>query len=141
MRERLQRLFAGRPLYMNALMVFCAYMSAIYLPFDLLVKPVEQDQEVWFGVVLTGWAAKATAPAHWAIYLAGTWGFAQMRAWMHPWAAVYTLQVALSMFVWSWFDPRGAGPLWGLVAAAPFVALALALWRHRERFGVGARAA
>lgn len=69
------RIFGARPVWMNILMVFCAYMAFIYLPWDLFVKPVAEDQEVWFGILLTGWAAKATEPLHWAIYAAGTWGF------------------------------------------------------------------
>lgn len=130
----LRDIFAGRPLYMNALLVFCAYMSLIYLPFDLFWKPVAQDQEVWLGWTLTGWAAKATEPVHWAIYGAGTWGFLKMRRWMHPWASVYVAQVALAMLVWSLIDERSPGWWTGLISCAPFVALSAVLWRHRALF-------
>lgn len=133
MRELLRRIFGARPLYMNGLMLFCAYMTFVYLPFDLFLKPVEADQEVWFGLMLTGWGAKATEPLHWAIYGAGTWGFFEMRRWMHPWASLYTAQVALGMLVWSLVAERGPG-WWGLLLAAPFAALAAALWRHRPLF-------
>jgi hypothetical protein len=46
---------------MNALLVFCAYMTTVYLPFDLFWKPVAEDQEVWFGFMLSGWAVVQVA--------------------------------------------------------------------------------
>ena len=52
--------FRLRPLWMNAVMLFCAYMAFIYVPWDFLFKPMAEDEEVWFGILLTGWAAKAT---------------------------------------------------------------------------------
>jgi hypothetical protein len=119
---------------MNAIMIFCAYMSFVYMPWDLFVKPVAEDQEVWFGIVLTGWAAKATEPLHWAIYAAGTWGFWKMRNWMWPWASIYVLQIAISMFVWQFMDLRGKGVIGGLLTATPFLILSIALWRARWRF-------
>ena len=126
--------FKLRPFWMNGLLLFCAYMTAIYVPWDFLFKPVAEDQEVWFGILLTGWAAKATEPLHWAIYAAGTVGFWKMRAWMHPWAAVYVVQVAIGMFVWSMLDARSPGWPAGVVAATPFIVLAVALLRSRARF-------
>ena len=125
---------ALRPWWMNGLMLFCAYMAFIYVPWDFLIKPVAEDQEVWFGILLTGWAAKATEPLHWAIYGAGTIGFWRMRSWMHPWAALYVVQVAISMFVWSLLDERSPGWWTGLIAATPFVVLALALLKNKTRF-------
>ena len=52
-----------RPWWMNAIMAFCIYMALIYMPWDIFIKPVAVDQEVWFGYMFTGWAAKATAPS------------------------------------------------------------------------------
>lgn len=132
--SRLQRVFAPRPIWMNALMVFCAYMTFIYLPFDMFVKPVAEDEEVWFGIVLHGWAAKATEPLHWAIYAAGTYGFYRMKPWMWPWASLYVAQVAVGMFVWSITDVRGDGLYIGMIGGLAFAALAVALWRARARF-------
>ena len=126
--------FKLRPMWMNALLLFCAYMTFIYVPWDFLFKPLAEDQEVWFGILLTGWAAKATEPLHWAIYAAGTVGFWRMRPWMHPWAAVYVIQIAIGMFVWSMLDERSRGWTGGIVVAIPFVILAVALWRARARF-------
>ena len=123
-----------RPWWMNALFAFCLYMTVVYMPFDLFWKPVAEDEEVWFGVTLHGWAAKATAPLHWLIYGAGAWGFWKMRPWMWPWAAVYAAQVTVAMLVWNLLDPRGGGLVPGLVAAAVFAVPTIALWRARDRF-------
>jgi hypothetical protein len=128
---------AKRPWWMNALLVFCAYMTFVYLPFDLFWKPVAEDQEVWFGILLGGWAAKLTEPLHWAIYAAGLYGFWNMRSWMHPWAALYVGQIGVGMFVWSLSDERGAGVWGGAIAAIPFLLLAVALWRAKLRFAAG----
>ena len=119
---------------MNVLWGFCLYMTFIYLPFDLFFKPVAADEEVWFGFVLRGWAAKLTAPLHWLIYGAGAYGFWKMSRWMWPWAALYVVQIAIAMLVWSSIDERGQGLLWGLVSAAILAVPAIALWRAKDRF-------
>ena len=92
-RERLRQ----RPWWMNALMIFCAYMALVHMPWDVFVKPVERDAEAWFGFLLRGRWAKLTEPLHWAIYAAGAYGFWRMRNWMWPWAPLYAAQVALGM--------------------------------------------
>jgi short-subunit dehydrogenase len=121
---------------MNALMVFCAVMAFVYVPWDVLLKPAARDQEVWFGVMFTGWAAKVSGVLHWAVYAAGAYGFRKLRPWMWPWAALYAAQVAFGMFVWSVLHgPAGSwGWLLGAVAATPFALLARALWRARPVF-------
>ncbi len=126
--------WSRRPWWMNLVFVYCAYMTVIYVPFDLFFKPVAADEEVWFGFVLHGWWAKATEPLHWLIYGAGTYGFWRMARWMWPWAAVYVGQVALSMLVWNLVDPRGGGWLVGTIATAVFLVPTIALWRARPRF-------
>ena len=123
-----------RPWWMNVLWGFCLYMTFIYLPYDLFFKPVAADEEVWFGFVLRGWAAKLTAPLHWLIYGAGAYGFWKMSRWMWPWAALYTAQIAIAMLVWSLIDERGGGWLTGLVSMAVIAVPTLALWRAKERF-------
>ena len=50
-------------------------MTVIYLPFDLFFKPVSDDQEVWFGILFSGWAAKWLAIPHWFVYAWGAYGF------------------------------------------------------------------
>jgi hypothetical protein len=119
---------------MSGVLAFCAWMTFAYVPWDFLTKPVARDEEVWLGIVLRGWPAKATEPLHWLIYALGTYGFWHMKSWMHPWAAVYTAQIALSMLVWGHLDPRSPGAWSGWLAALPFAALAIALWRHRALF-------
>ncbi len=115
-------------------MLFCAYMAFIYVPWDFLSKPVADAEEVWFGIMLTGYAAKATEPLHLLIYLAGAIGFWRMSPLMHPWAALYVGQVAVAMFVWNLVNASGRGPLSGLITALPFIVLAIFLWRARSRF-------
>jgi len=135
MREWLLEGLRRRPLWMNAVLGFCAYMAAVYVPWDFAVKPVAQDAEAWFGLLLHGWAAKATEPLHFAIYAAGTYGFWHMRPWMWPWAAAYVGQIAVGMAVWSALHFGGArGALVGVATAAPIAALAVALWRARDQF-------
>ena len=123
-----------RPWWMNVLWGFCLYMTFIYLPFDLFLKPVAADEEVWFGFVLRGWAAKLTAPLHWLIYGAGAYGFWKMSRWMWPWAALYVVQIAIAMLVWNLIDERGQGWPTGLISAAILALPAAALWRAKGRF-------
>lgn len=124
-----------RAWWMNLIWGFCLYMTFIYMPFDLFLKPVAQDEEVWFGFVLHGWYAKATAPLHWLIYGALAYGFWQMKSWMWPWAAIYLTQVCVAMLVWNLVDVRGGGWPAGIVAACVFSVPTIALWRARDAFG------
>ena len=126
--------FRPRNWWMNLMWLFCLYMTFIYMPFDLFIKPVANDEEVWFGFVLHGWWAKATAPLHWMIYGAGAYGFWKMKQWMWPWAAVYLTQVTIAMGVWNLVDPRGGGVAAGLIAAGIFLVPTIALWRSRNTF-------
>ena len=121
-----------RPWWMTLLLGFCLFMTFVYMPFDMFWKPVAEDQEVWFGLLLEGWAAKLTEPLHWAIYAAGSYGLWKMKSWMWPWAAVYALQVAISMLVWSLV--RGS-LLAGGVSFAVFLVPTVALYRARDLFG------
>jgi short-subunit dehydrogenase len=138
MRDWLRERFAERPGWMNALLLFCAFMAFVYLPWDLLVKPAALDEEVWFGVRFHGIWAKLLALPHWAIYAAGAVGFWKMRRWMWPWAAVYAAQVAIGFFVWPLIYVGGSGSwILAVVGGGAFGALSLALWRARERFERG----
>ena len=122
-----------RPPWMNALLVFCSFMAGIYMPWDLFLKPVAHDQEVWFGVTFTGWEAKVAALPHWAIYAAGAYGFLRMRSWMWPWAALYAAEIAFSMFVWSVVHLGGwKGWLVAPLVCAHFAALGLLLWHSPD---------
>jgi hypothetical protein len=131
--EKVKRIFEGRPIWLNVLLVFCAYMTFIYMPFDLFWKPVDQDEEVWFGYMLHGWMAKATAPIHWAIYGAGFYGLLKMKSWLHPWAALYVFQIAIGMAVWPWLYQDT--PIYiGAVIGLPFAILGVVLWRAKDQF-------
>jgi len=135
MRAWIRDVFRGRPRWMNVLMVFCAYMTFVYVPWDLFFKPVAADQEVWFGVLLTGWAAKWAAIPHWFVYAAGYHGFRRRRPWMAIWAPLYVLQIAIAMAVWAIVQLGGiTGWLVGVLSAVPFTLLALALWNARDHF-------
>ena len=123
-----------RPWWMNLIFYFCVYMTFVYLPFDLFWKPVAADHEIWFGFALTGWWAKATEPLHWLIYGAGAYGFWKMKSWMWPWAAVYSTQVVIAMFVWNIVNDNGGGWLAGAIAATIFAVPMVALWRAKPRF-------
>jgi hypothetical protein len=119
---------------MNALLAFCAWMTLAYVPWDLLWKPVAQDEEVWFGVLLRGWPAKVGACLHWLVYALGTYGFWRMKTWMHPWAALYVGQIAFSMLVWSYLDAQSPGGWSGWIAGLVFAGLAAVIWRRRALF-------
>ncbi len=133
----LREVLSRRPLWMNALLVFCVFMAGAYIPWDIFLKPAARDQEVWFGVTFNGWHAKLAALLHWAIYGAGAYGFWRMRAWMWPWAALYAAEVAVSMFVWTvvHFGSGWKGWLAAPFVCAPFAVLGLALWHSRDQFG------
>jgi len=124
-----------RSWWMNGLMLICAYLAILYVPWDFLAKPVADDEEVWLGIVLRGWHAKATEPLHAAIYAAGAYGFWRMRPWMWPWAAVYSANITVSMLVWNIAYVGGLrGWLLGPIYAGAFAALTSVLWRAREDF-------
>lgn len=133
MQDWLSALFRGRPVWINILMVFSAYMTFVYVPWDFFVKPVAHDEEVWLGILFTGFWAKLTEPLHWAIYAAGFYGFYRMRSWMWPWAAVYAGTVAFGMLVWPILYQDSL--FLGVVAFVPFAFLTRALWRAEPLFG------
>jgi hypothetical protein len=85
--EKIKNDYRRRSWWMNLIFYFCVYMTFLYMPFDFFLKPVQVDHEIWFGIALTGWWAKATEPLHWLIYGAGAFGFWKMRSWMWPWPA------------------------------------------------------
>ena len=126
--------WSQRPWWMNLIFYFCIYMTVIYMPFDIFYKPVELDEEVWFGITLHGWYAKLTEPLHWIIYGLGAYGFWKMKSWMWPWASVYLLQVVIAMFFWNQLDPRGGGLVPGLISAAIFCVPLVAMVMAREKF-------
>ncbi len=135
MREWLFDVFRERPWWMSAIMIFCAYMAFVYMPWDIFVKPVADDEEVWFGLLFTGFWAKLLAIPHWFVYAAAVYGFRRRRPWMAFWAPVYTAQVAFGMYLWTAVQTGGlSGLLVGLFPAAPFALLTWAFWNARDHF-------
>ena len=132
-----QHQLTARPVWMQPLMLFCIYMAVIYMPWDIFVKPVAEDQEVWFGYMFTGWAAKATAPLHWIVYAAGAWGFWHMKPWMWPWAAVYCAQITIGMVVWILLYESKAPIYAVLFIGALFAGLTWVLHKARPAFALG----
>jgi short-subunit dehydrogenase len=129
--ERLQE----RPWWMNAMMITSAFLAYVYVPWDFFFKPLAEDQEAWFGILLTGWAAKLTEPLHFLIYAAGAYGFWRMRSWMWPWAAAWTAQLALGMFLWPILYRGGAaGWALALLGGGAFGIAAWALYGARDAF-------
>lgn len=127
--------FSRRPHWMNALMLFCAYMALVYMPWDLFIKPIAADEEVWFGVRFHGLWAKALEIPHWFVYAAGMIGFWRLHGWMWPWAAVYAGQVAVSMLIWPMlYSEVGGSWVVGLIAGAVFMLPTIALWNARALF-------
>jgi hypothetical protein len=104
---------------MTALAVFCLAAVAFLVPRDLCVAHT-RDVEVWFGYELHGAAAHFTAPVHWAIFLAGAWGFWFARPWILPAAAAYAYYIAFCHLVWNQVSAHGSGWLAGVAEAAAF---------------------
>ncbi len=124
-----------RPWWMNLLMLFCAFIVFVYAPYDLFVKPVARDHDVWMGMVFTDWVAKVGDVLHWIVYAFGLYGFWRMRPWMWPWASLYVAQMAFGMLVWSIaFIPGTRGWVAGVLSGAALAVVAAALWRARARF-------
>ncbi|MFP6654975.1 MAG: SDR family NAD(P)-dependent oxidoreductase [Myxococcota bacterium] len=135
MREWLYAVFRERPWWMSATMVFCAFMAFVYMPWDIFLKPMARDSEVWFGILFQGFWAKVFAIPHWFVYAAGVYGFRRRRPWMAFWAPAYIAQVAFSIVVWTVFETGGfSGIFVGLIAASPFLGLAYAFWNARDYF-------
>ena len=125
---------------MNLVWFFCLYMTFVYMPWDMFVKPPEHWEEVWLGFTIRGWAAKLSEPVHWAIYIAGSYGFWKMKSWMWPWAAIYAGQVAIGMVIFNiiagpeYGDGRGGGPITAILIGTALAWLTFKLWRARTLF-------
>ena len=133
---RIGALLRRFPRAVSGVFLFSLFMTFVYMPYDVFVKlfmqSIEQAQEVWFGLMLRGWAAKATEPLHWAIYAALSYGFYRERRWVWPLAALYVLQVAFGMALWTALHASHAGlKVLGIGIGLLFAALAAAVWRAR----------
>jgi hypothetical protein len=139
MLARTARLLRALPIPAAATFLFCLFMVCVYMPYDVLVKPLVSDisraQEVWLGYRLEGWYAKVTEPIHWAIYAALAHGMYHERPWAWPCASIYTAQVAVASLVWVclYADYGPLGWVGTALAISGFVWLAIDLWRRGPR--------
>jgi len=133
--EWLFDVFRERPWWMSASMIFCAFMAFIYMPWDIFVKPVAVDEEVWFGILFTGVWAKILAIPHWFVYAAAVYGFRRRRPWMAFWAPAYVAQIAFGFYLWTAIETGGfSGIIVGLFPALPWIGLTYAFWNNRDYF-------
>jgi len=124
-----------RPWWMTALAVFCLGSVAFLVPRDLFLEHT-RDVEVWFGFELRGALARYTAPLHWAIFLAGAWGFWFERWWIVPAAVAYSFYIAFCHLVWNQVSPNGGGWTHGIAQTVLFSVpgfVLLYLERQRRR--------
>ena len=121
-----------RPGWMTALAVFCL-ASVPFLAYRDFFVSGPRDVEIWFGFELTGSAALLTAPLHWAIFLAGAWGFWFQRPWVLPLAAAYEFYIAACHLIWNQVSPNWRGWLAGVVQAVAFSIPAILLLRARRQ--------
>ena len=127
--------WARRPWWINVVLLFCLYMTFIYSPFDVLFKPLAEDEDVWFGIMFHGTAAKIGGVVHWVVYGALAWGLWRMAPWAWWLASLYATQVAIAMLLWPVLQERESGLIGGLIAGALFAVPAVAFWRSRSTFG------
>ena len=119
---------------MNGVLLFCIYMTFFYLPWDVFVKPISEDQEVWFGFTFYGWAAKLGGVFHWVVYATLAYGLWVMKSWVRIFITVYLLQVAWSMIYWALLRD-GTNPIWiNIILAMGFIILSFLFYRSKSRF-------
>ena len=129
--SQLKHNLALRPGWMSIVMFFCFYMTFIYLPWDIFVKPIRDDQEVWFGILFYGWLAKLGGVFHWIVYSAFAYGLWHMRAWVRVAIVLYLWQVGFSMIVWTWLS-QGQATLGGFVPGTFFFLLSYLFHRSKN---------
>jgi hypothetical protein len=129
--------WAKRPWWLNVILGFCVYMTIIYSPFDVVFKPLAEDEDVWLGFMFTGWGAKIGGAVHWVVYGALAWGIWKMRPWAWWLGSLYATQVAVAMFVFPLIYGGGGGSsgwIGALIAGGLFAIPAIAFWRSRALF-------
>lgn len=131
---KLKTQWALRPWWLNLVLLFSLYMTIVYSPFDVLLKPLAEDEDVWFGYMFTGVAAKVGGVVHWLVYAALTWGLWKMAPWTWLLGSLYATQVAIAMFVWPLLQSNASGLLGASVAGMLFATPAIAFWRSRSLF-------
>ena len=125
--------WAKRSWWLNLIMLFSIFMVFIYTPFDVILKPLAEDEDVWFGYMFTGWAAKVGGVVHCIVYAAIAWGLWKMRPWVWWVGGLYLTQVAIAMFLWPLFQTDG-GLISAIIAGTLFAIPAVAFWRAKDQF-------
>ena len=125
--------WAKRSWWLNGIMLFSLFMVFIYTPFDVGLKPVAEDEDVWFGYMFTGWAAKVGGLVHAVVYGLLGWGLWKMRPWVWWVGSLYLTQVAIAMFLWPLFNEQGT-LLTAAIAGGIFSIPAIAFWRAKDQF-------
>jgi len=126
--------WARRPWWLNLILLFSLFMTFIYSPFDVALKPLAEDEDVWFGIMFHGTAAKVGGVVHWLVYAALAWGLWKMAPWAWLLGSLYTTQVAIAMFVWPILQNQSNSLVGAMIAGALFALPAIAFWRSRELF-------
>ena len=132
--NKVENILLRRPFWMNVVFLFCVYMTFVYLPWDVFIKPISQDEEVWFGILFYGWMAKVGGVVHWIVYASLTYGLWHMKSWARLLIIAYLLQVAWSMVFWALLrdDPT---PVWlNLILAMIFLFFSVLFYRQKSRF-------
>tara|TARA_Y100001970_G_scaffold158196_1_gene193491 strand:+ start:7208 stop:7630 length:423 start_codon:yes stop_codon:yes gene_type:complete len=132
--NKVENILMRRPLWMNVVFLFCVYMTFVYLPWDVFVKPIAEDEEVWFGFIFYGWMAKLGGIVHWAVYGSLTYGLWFMRPWAWSCVGLYLLQIAWSMCVWALLTDSPNSGWASLAVALMFVFLSTIFYRNRSLF-------
>ena len=131
--DQLKNNLTLRPGWMNLVLFFCFYMTFIYLPWDIFVKPITEDQEVWFGVLFYGWLAKVGGVFHWVVYGTFLYGMWNMKQWLVSGMILYLWQVGASMIIWNWVSEGQIG-WFGFLSGLVFILLSYLFYDRREFF-------
>lgn len=126
--------WAKRPWWLNLILLFALYMTFVYSLFDVVLKPLAEDEDVWLGLMFHGWAAKVGGVVHWVVYAALAWGLWHMKRWVWLLGSLYTSQVAVAMLLWPLMQTDSGSLMSALIAGALFAVPAIAFWRSKALF-------
>ena len=135
--NKVENILKRRPFWMNVVFLFCVYMTFVYLPWDVFIKPIAEDEEVWFGFIFYGWMAKLGGTVHWIVYGSLTYGLWYMRPWAWSFIGLYLLQVAWSMCVWALMTDYSSSGWASLVVALISVFLSILFYKNKPLFNSG----
>ena len=126
-----------RSWWLNLILLFSLYMTFVYSVFDVVLKPMAEDEDVWLGYTFTGLGAKIGGVVHWIVYGALSWGLWHMRPWAWLLGSIYVTQVLIAMALWPVLNDSAGGWWAGAISAGIFAVPAVAFWRARDQFEAG----